>query len=133
MKDKDRESDMNEKTESECCGVNVIHEEIVRSVACKLPEEAKVEELSHLFKMLGDPTRIKILFALNTAELCVCDISALLSMSQSAISHQLRFLKQARLVKARREGKMIFYSPSDTHVKEILEQSITHIFEDAEE
>ena len=115
--------------ETESCGCNVIHEETVGRVRNSLPDITALYELSELFKVFGDSTRIRILWALTEAELCVCDIAALLGASQSAVSHQLRVLKQARLVKNRREGKIVYYSLDDEHIRLILDQGLTHITE----
>lgn len=99
----------------------------------RLPEEAPDEEilyrLADLFKTFGDPTRIRILYALSGGELCVCDIAELLGMTQSAISHQLRVLKQMFLVKFRRDGKTVYYSLADSHVATILAQGLEHVRE----
>lgn len=111
------------------CECNIIHENIVSSVKEKMPGEEKLYDLAELFKVFGDSTRIKILCALAESEMCVCDISALLNMTQSAISHQLRILKQAKLVKSRRKGKVVFYSLDDDHVKQIFNQGLDHINE----
>ena len=97
----------------ERCDCVVIHEDVVQQVKDKMPEEETLYDLAELFKVFGDSTRIKILWALDEAEMCVCDIAALLNMTQSAISHQLRVLKQAKLVKNRREGKVVYYSLDD--------------------
>ena len=94
-----------------------------------MPKEELLYDLSELYKVFGDSTRIKILYVLFEAEMCVCDIAQLLNMSQSAISHQLRVLKQSRLVKYRREGKTVFYSLADDHVRAILGQGMDHILE----
>lgn len=114
----------------ERCDCEVIHEDIVKQVKEKMPEEEKLYDLAELFKVFGDSTRIKILWALDEAEMCVCDIAALLSMTQSAISHQLRVLKQANLVKNRKEGKIVYYSLDDEHVKQIFDQGLIHINEE---
>jgi DNA-binding transcriptional ArsR family regulator len=111
------------------CDCDVIHEEIVNKVREKMPQEETFYDLADLFKAIGDSTRIKILWALEEEELCVCDIAYLLNMTQSAISHQLRVLKQAELVKSRREGKIVFYSLEDEHVKQIFDQGLIHISE----
>ena len=95
-----------------------------------MPQEETLYDLAELFKVFGDSTRIKILWALDEAEMCVCDIAFLLNMTQSAISHQLRVLKQAELVKSRREGKIVFYSLEDEHVKQIFDQGLIHISEE---
>ncbi len=116
-------------TELPSCSSNVVHEEIVSQVREEMPQEESLYDLAELFKVFGDTTRVKILYALFAAEMCVCDIAALLSMSQSAISHQLRVLKQARLVKFRRQGKVVYYSLDDDHVKQIFDQGLTHINE----
>jgi ArsR family transcriptional regulator len=94
-----------------------------------MPSEDTLYDLSELFRIFGDSTRIRILYVLFESEMCVCDIAALLGMTQSAISHQLRALKNARLVKARREGKTVFYSLADDHVKTIVDQGIEHVRE----
>lgn len=113
----------------EICHCNVIHEDIVSAVKSALPPMESLYNLAELFKVFGDPTRIKILCALFESEMCVCDISYLLNMTMSAISHQLRVLKQARLVKYRKEGKSIFYSLDDEHVKHIFDQGLIHVNE----
>lgn len=113
----------------ERCDCDVIHEEIVNEVRAKMPAEETLYDLSELFKILGDSTRIKILWALDESEMCVCDLAFLLNMTQSAISHQLRVLKQTSLVKNRREGKIVFYSLIDEHVKQIFDQGLIHISE----
>lgn len=114
----------------ERCDCNVIHEDVVAKVRGKMPEEEILYDLAELFKVFGDTTRIKILWALDEDEMCVCDIAYLLNMTQSAISHQLRVLKQAHLVKSRREGKVVYYSLADEHVKLILDQGLIHITEE---
>jgi ArsR family transcriptional regulator len=94
-----------------------------------MPSEEDLYDLAELFKVFGDTTRIKILCALVEAEMCVCDIAALLNMTQSSISHQLRILKQARLVRYRRDGKVVYYSIDDEHVKQIFDQGLIHLKE----
>lgn len=111
------------------CNCNVIHEEIVEKVRIRMPEEENLYDLAELFKVFGDTTRIKILWALAESDMCVCDIAVLLNMTQSAISHQLRVLKQARLVKYRKDGKIVYYSLDDEHVKQIFDQGLIHINE----
>lgn len=113
----------------ERCDCNIIHEEIVRRVGQRMPPEENLYDLAELFKVFGDTTRIKILCALVEAEMCVCDIAALLNMTQSSISHQLRVLKQARLVRYRRDGKIVYYSIDDEHVKQIFDQGLIHLNE----
>lgn len=105
------------------------HKDIVQKVLKKMPDEEILFDLSELFKIFGDSTRIKILYVLFESEMCVFDIAQLLGMSQSAISHQLRALKQAKLVRYRREGKTIFYSLSDSHVRTIIDQGMEHVSE----
>ena len=113
----------------EKCDCTVIHEETVNQVREKMPEEEILYDLAEIFKVFGDSTRIKILWALDEAEMCVCDIAVLLNMTQSAISHQLRVLKQANLVKSRKEGKVVYYSLVDEHVRQIFDQGLIHINE----
>ena len=120
---------MEKRITADTCNCTIIHEDVVNKVKDYMPEEEKLFELADLFKVLGDSTRVRILSALFQSEMCVCDISALLDMTQSAISHQLRVLKQARLVKNRREGKVVYYSLDDEHVMSIFEQGINHINE----
>ncbi len=105
------------------------HAELVERLSDTLPDEDTLEDISELFKVFGDSTRIKILYVLHEGELCVCDIATVLQMTQSAISHQLRVLRQTRLVKTRREGKTIYYSLADDHVKTIISMGIEHISE----
>lgn len=107
-----------------------VHEEVVKKVKSELPQEDKLYSLAEFFKVFGDSTRIKILCVLLQSEMCVYDIAALLNMTQSAISHQLRVLKQMQLVKFRREGKTVFYSLSDSHIENILSQGMEHISEE---
>ncbi|MEN6315197.1 MAG: metalloregulator ArsR/SmtB family transcription factor [Clostridiaceae bacterium] len=114
----------------ERCDCDVIHDDVVNKVKGKMPEEEKLYDLAELFKVFGDSTRIRILWALDEAEMCVCDIAYLLNMTQSAISHQLRVLKQANLVKNRKDGKIVFYSLEDEHVKRIFDQGLIHIAEE---
>ncbi|MCX7694374.1 MAG: metalloregulator ArsR/SmtB family transcription factor [Caloramator sp.] len=111
------------------CSCNIIHEDVVTKVRDKMPEEEKLFDLAEFFKVFGDSTRIKIMYALFEQEMCVCDIAALLNMTQSAVSHQLRVLKQARLVKYRKEGKVVYYSLDDEHIKDIVKEGLEHINE----
>jgi len=113
----------------ERCDCDVIHEEIVNLVKSKMPREESLYDLAELFKVFGDSTRIKILWALDASEMCVCDIAVLLNMTQSAISHQLRVLKQAKLVRSRKDGKIVYYSLDDEHVRQIFDQGLIHIGE----
>ena len=113
----------------EFCSCDIIHENVIEMVRKKMPQEEKLYDLAELFKVFGDTTRVKIISALFEAEMCVCDIAELLHMTQSAISHQLRVLRQARLVKHRKEGKVVFYSLDDEHIKTIFNQGLEHILE----
>ena len=118
----------------ECCEECAVHDEVVQSVRGMLPDDDDLYDLAELFKVFGDSTRIRILFVLFESEMCVCDIAQLLNMNQSAISHQLRILKQNRLkqsqlVKSRRDGKSVFYSLADDHVYRIINQGFEHIKE----
>ena len=120
---------MEDRYNVECCDFIHAHEEIVEKVRGQLPGEDTLYDLTELFRIFGDSTRIRILYVLFEAEMCVCDIAALLGMTQSAISHQLRALKNVRLVKSRREGKTVFYSLADDHVKTIINQGLEHVRE----
>ena len=119
-----------EERKDEICEGCEVHEDLLKIVNETLPEEAELYDLAELFKVFGDSTRIRILFVLFEAEVCVCDLAKVLNMTQSAISHQLRILKQNKLVKNRREGKSIFYSLADDHVRTIINQGRDHIEED---
>ncbi len=116
--------------EKETCDYLHVHEEIVADVNEQMPTEDVLFELSELFKVFGDSTRIRILYCLFVSEMCVCDIATLLNMTQSAISHQLSVLKRNKLVKSRREGKTIFYSLTDGHVRTMLDQGVEHVTEE---
>lgn len=118
-----------ETTNFETCSCTVIHEDVVNRVKKTLIDDDNALDLADFFKVFGDATRIKIINALLISEMCVCDIAALLSMNQSAISHQLRVLKQARLIKNRRDGKVVYYSLDDEHIKEIFDKGLIHIKE----
>jgi DNA-binding transcriptional ArsR family regulator len=122
---------MNDR-EPEVCDCNVIHPDILKKVSGEMPDEAEVYDLSDLFKLFGDSTRLSILLALERSEMCVCDISSLLGMSKSAVSHQLRPLKDAKLIRSRRDGKVVYYSLDDDHVNEILKVATAHIAEKKE-
>lgn len=111
------------------CSDSVVHDAALIRVREALPPDEHLFALADLYKVFGDGTRIRILYALFESELCVCDIAALLSMSISAISHQLRVLKQAKLVRYRRDGKTVYYSLSDDHVRAILGQGMQHVEE----
>ena len=113
----------------ECCDCNEIHEDLLKIVNDTMPEETELYDLAELFKVFGDSTRIRILFVLFEAEVCVCDLAKVLNMTQSAISHQVRILKANKLVNSRREGKSVFYSLADGHVRTIIAQGREHIEE----
>ncbi|MBO4355718.1 MAG: winged helix-turn-helix transcriptional regulator [Clostridia bacterium] len=113
----------------ETCSFHMVHEDVVKEVEKNLPDDETVFELSELYKVFGDSTRIRILCVLKEHELCVCDIAKLLSMTDSAISHQLRVLRSARLIRSRRDGKTVFYSLADDHVISLIDTAIEHINE----
>ena len=113
----------------ECCDEIEIHSELVSEISMEMPDEESLYDLAELFKVFGDTTRIKILYTLLKSEMCVCDIAEILGMTQSAISHQLKILKNAKLVKNRREGKQIIYALDDAHVESIIKMGIEHIME----
>lgn len=117
------------KSSIEVCHCDVIHIDIVNQVKDKMPAEETLYDLAELFKVFGDSTRTKILCALFESEMCVCDIAALLNMTQSAISHQLRVLKSSKLVKFRKAGKVVYYSLADEHIKLIFDQGLAHVNE----
>lgn len=113
-------------TDEFCCEENIVHEQTVREVEKNIPDEDLLYDVAELFKIFGDSTRIRILSALLSSELCVCDICSLLNMTKSAVSHQLRILRQAKLVKNRRRGKEIYYSLDDDHVASIINLALEH-------
>ena len=112
------------------CDCDMIHEKVVESTRSRMQKEAEYLDLAALFKMFGDGTRVKILHALELNEMCVCDLAALLDMTKSAISHQLKGLRLSNLVKSRRDGQVIYYSLADDHVKYILDIGFDHIHHD---
>lgn len=113
----------------ETCITKGIHDKTIRSVKRKMPDPVDLYELSDLFKLFGDSTRLSIIWALSESEMCVCDLCALLKMKQPAVSHQLKNLKQSRIVKARREGKIVYYSLEDEHIRRLLNLGMEHIQE----
>ena len=115
--------------EVERCEYMYVHQDVVNKVKQDMPQDETLYDLAELFKVFGDSTRIRILFVLFESEMCVCDIATLLQMGQSAISHQLRVLKQMRLVSFRRDGKTVFYKLADAHIQTILAQGMEHISE----
>ena len=110
-----------------CCDCNVIHEDVVNDAISKMPDRAVLDEVANFFKILGVPTRMKILFALDSNEMCVCDIANVLSMTKSSISHQLNILKMNNIVKCRKSGKEVYYTLDDEHVKEVFEVALSHV------
>lgn len=114
---------------AEVCEEVCTHPDILDRVKPEMPDEERLYDLAELFKVFGDTTRIRILYTLFEAEMCVCDIAELLNMTQSAISHQLRILKQAHLVRNRREGKTVYYFLDDDHVRTVIGQGMEHIEE----
>jgi len=111
------------------CDCEVIHEDIVNKVKANMPNKLKFDKLAELYKLFSDSTRVKILWSLNENEMCVCDLAVLLNMTKSAISHQLKSLRLSNLVKFSKEGKVVYYSLADDHVKDILEKGFEHIDE----
>lgn len=119
----------NEIEPSELCDETELHEELLTIVRGNFPDEDKLGALADLFKAFADPTRIRILFVLFEAEVCVCDLAEALGMTPSAVSHQLKLLRGIKLVKSRRDGKSIFYSLADDHVRTIISQGMEHVDE----
>ena len=115
--------------EVECCEVHEVHENLVHQIEDGMPSEEHIQNLADFYKVFGDVTRVKMLCVLFQSELCVCDLAEVLGMTQSAVSRQLRVLKQAKLVKNRRDGKIVYYSLADAHIQSILNQGMEHIVE----
>lgn len=115
--------------EDELFECTVLHEDVVNEVKKKIPEDGLIYDLAEFFKVFADSTRMKIIYALMENELCVCDIANIVQTTQSAISHQLRLLKQAKLVKFRKEGKVVYYSLDDDHIIQIVKKGREHIEE----
>lgn len=113
--------------ESAVCSINLIDEARVAIVANAMPSDAMLVRLAEIFRLLGDPTRVKILQALSIEELCVCDIASLLGTTKSAISHQLRLLRSLRVVRYRKAGRIVYYSLDDSHVENLLREGLNHI------
>lgn len=111
------------------CEAHVLHDDVLQRVKAKMPEDIPLYEVSELFKVFGDSTRSRIICALRMEEMCVCDLAALLNMTQSAISHQLRILRSARLVKFRKAGRVAFYSLDDSHIGDIFSLAFEHVTE----
>lgn len=118
-----------DKGDIQFCGYNIIHEDVVNEVRERMLEGDTIRSLAEFFKVFGDPTRLNILYALSISEMCVCDLAALLSMSQSAISHQLKVLRQSRLIRFRRDGKVVYYSLDDGHIRQVFDQGLAHVNE----
>lgn len=112
------------------CEKIILHGKTIKRIKESMPSEKELSNLSELFKVFGDSTRIKILYTLSTGETCVCDIAESIKMTQSAISHQLKILKQSRLIKSRKDGKSVFYSLDDEHINKIISAGLEHISED---
>lgn len=121
---------MTQREEIEKCECIHVHDEVISKIRKEMPVEDKLYDLADFFKIFADSTRIKMLYVLMGSEMCVCDLAQILGMTQSAISHQLRTLKQSNLVRNRREGKTIFYSLADSHIETILSQGLDHIEEE---
>lgn len=111
------------------CDCEMIHDDVVDSVRGMMPPSDDFFMLANLYKMFSDPTRVKILWALHCSDMCVCDLAVLLNMTKSAISHQLKSLRLTNLVKFQKQGKVVYYSLADEHVKDIFEQGFAHIHE----
>lgn len=119
----------NENKSVPTCSTNIIHDDTIAFVKSGMLEKEQFEKLSMFFKAISDETRIKILYSLSRSKMCVCDLAALLDMTVSAISHQLRVLKQAELVKSEKQGKVVYYSLSDEHVNTVFKNALEHIME----
>ena len=117
------------KKNAPVCDCDVIHADTVKKVRAVMPDEEDFYELADLYKMFSDSTRVRILWALSCKEMCVCDLAVLLGMSKSAISHQLKLLRLTNLVKYEKQGKIVFYSLADSHVKDIFKKGFEHIKE----
>ena len=125
----EKSENINAKDENEFCNCNVIHEDVVNYVRERMLEQMQFEKLSMFFKAISDETRIKILYSLSRSKMCVCDLAALLGMTASAISHQLRVLRQAELVRSEKQGKVDYYMLSDNHVNTVFSNALEHIME----
>lgn len=120
------------REKSDVCEIHYVNEEHVRSALQALPPERDILSLAETFKTLGDPTRVKVLQALSVEELCVCDLASLLGISESATSHQLRVLRNKKLVRYRKEGKMVFYSLDDAHIEVLMKEALRHVREEVD-
>ena len=119
----------NRRKDDALCSVTIIHEDILSKVRKEMTEDSRLVQMAELFKALDDPTRLKIINALLLAEMCVCDISALLNMTQPAISHHLKTLRQTQLIKYRRDGKIVYYSLDDGHIELLFRQGLSHVLD----
>jgi len=115
--------------ETDRCAVTIIHHDLVKQVQESMISDDDAGELADFYKVFADPTRVKLLFALGIREMCVCDLSYIMKMSQSAVSHQLKVLRQARIVKNRRDGKVMYYTLDDDHIQRVFSQGLEHIKE----
>ena len=111
------------------CDCDVLHQEIVETVKPDMPDKSFIVDISDFFKVFGDSTRVQILWALSKSNMCVCDIAFLINMTKSAVSHQLKILKEYNLVKCKRNGKEVIYSLADSHVRDIFEKAVEHLYE----
>lgn len=111
------------------CSCNVIHDDIIKAARKEMEHEETMSEMAEFFKVFSDPTRLKIINALLLSEMCVCDLSALIGINQSSVSHHLKTLRAARVIKPRREGKVVYYSLCDDHINTIFKQGLTHVGE----
>ncbi len=116
-------------SEEDVCRIRVVHMDRVRRARDEAIADQELERLSSMYKVLGDPTRLKIVMALKDVEMCVCDLSAFLGVSESAVSHQLRRLKDLALVKKRRDGQVIYYTLDDSHIVDLLSIALDHVRE----
>ena len=123
------EKNTHNHTHEGCCDETKVHEELVKAVTLQMPDDEALYDLAELFKVFGDSTRTRIISALFVAELCVCDIASLLNMTKSAVSHQLRILRQTKIVKNRKSGKEVYYSLDDGHIAEIFKTALEHLNE----
>jgi ArsR family transcriptional regulator, lead/cadmium/zinc/bismuth-responsive transcriptional repressor len=120
---------MKDSNEIEICNCRIIHKDVVDRVKIHIPNDDVCMDLAEFYKAFADPTRIKILTALLNSEMCVCDLTSILAMTQPAVSHQLRTLKKMKLIKYRKSGKVVYYSLDDNHIEEIFKAGLNHINE----
>ncbi len=120
----------NRRKDNALCSVTIIHDDILSKVRKEMTEDSRLVQMAELFKALDDPTRLKIINALLLAEMCVCDLAALLNMTQPAISHHLKTLRQTQLIKYRRDGKIVYYSLDDGHIELLFRQGLSHVMDE---